>query len=375
MPAKIINKIKNKISPLNEYKLFKRKTLNSQKDNGKNVFFKFIAYTPNRRLLQLVFHFLYSGYNCYIDISFLKFLKLGDHARYTMLLDGVFQYNKKKNINYSITVSDNNEFLNKFNPDTFKIYLNYLILENRFKNINDVNENDFFYPIGLHKTYLNKSCESDVLNKALNGNRKIGAVFAGNVMDDKKRNYYNMDITKKYLEINTRKEVFNYILNNLPKDILYTPNNLESFLKDLQEGILINKVVLLNTEIFKIPKEIYFNILLNSNFYIHMCGFIQPYCHNQMESKLAGCIPVTQFARFFVPPYSHEKNGLLYNTLEELLQLLRNISSGKYSDYIISMRNEIVNYYINYYSLDSFKNKLDSLIKKNIKDTNYYILT
>ena len=103
-----------------------------------------------------------------------------------------------------------------------------------------------------------------------------------------------------------------------------------------------------------------------------MAGVGTPFCHNQIESMLAGCIPLTQFARFFVPPFAHESDSLIFNTLDELVFLLNNIVSGKYISHLDSMRKEIIDYYKNYYSVESFNNKLSYLFKNKIKHTNFF---
>ena len=369
----IFKKICSKIRITKKYIQFKSK---SGKFSGKNVFFPG-AYTisTGRRTTQLICHFLYSGYNCYLDYPFFQYLKLDEKAMYASQLKGVFSAGRCHE-KFSIIISDNKKLLDSFDPDILKIHINYLTLENKFSNIADVTGNDLYYPIGLHKNFLNSTFESEILGHVFNTERKIMGIFAGNTISisNPKKNAYNMDITRESLNINTRIEMLSYIRDKLPKEYLYLPDSLKSFLDAMKSGHLKNKIVLIDTQVFSIPQDTYFDVLLNSNFYIHMCGFKQPFCHNQIESMLAGCIPVTQFTRFFVPGFKHELNSLLFNTLDELCLLLLDAVSGKYENSLNFMREEIISYYKNYHSLESFKNKLSYLVKNNIKYANHFIV-
>ena len=317
---------------------------------------------PGRRLLQIISHFLYCDYNIYLDISFLRYIKLDMYGRHGTLLKGVYPFSKK--ISYSIIASDNEKFLKDFRQEAVKIFINF----NLFKYINNVAQYDLFYPIVSHKKYLSPIIESDVLSRVFTSERKIGAIFAGNVEN------YNQIFPKELFKIYTRDQMFFHILENLPENILHKPLCLKSFLDDIDSGNLKDKVVLLDTKIFEIPDCKWMKILLNSNFFIHMGGGIYPYCHNQIESMMAGCIPVTQFARFFLPPFQHEKNSLLFNTLDELTNLLINIASGKYIQRLETMRKYLIEYYSNNYSFLSFKNKLSYITENNISDSKYHIV-
>ena len=368
----MFKKIDKKIKATKKYIQYRYKPINY---NEKNVLFVSAFTIPGRRIVQLIYYFLSSGYNCYLDYSFFQYLKLDVDAVYASQLKGVFQV-KKKTSNISVIVSDNKEALDSSDPNALKIHINYFVLENKFHNINTVTENDLYYPIGIHKNFLSFSLESKILESDFHSERKIGAIFAGNTISNSNpgKGAYNRNITKEQLNINTRVEVFSFIAENLPQEHIYFPERLETFLYDIESGRLKNKIVLINTQIFSIPRDSYFNILLNSNFFIHMCGSKQPFCHNQIESMLAGCIPITQFARFFIPGFKHESNSLLYNTLDELKLLLSDVISGKYSISLSSMRKETLTYYKKHHSFESFRNKLSYLMDNNITRTNHFIV-
>jgi hypothetical protein len=365
--VKILVKLLNIISKLLKYIRFKKKRELVSKTKEK-VLISIFSIKLNRKFFQLVYQFLNCGYDCYLNISLLQFIKGSNYGLCTIMLNGVYPVKSLKQsvVNYSIIVSDSKKYLESFKTERAKkILVNFYL----FKNIKSITQDDFFYPILSHRKYLSCLIETEVLSRAFKYKRKIGVIFAGNA----DTNYYNLDITKELFKINTRSEMFCYLLNSLPEKILYIPKCLETFKDDIENGLLINRVVLLNTKNFSIPQDMYFDILLNSNFYIYMCGFIQPFCHNQIESMMAGCVPITQFASFFVPPFQHEINGLLFNTMDELLEILLTIVSEKYKDRILYMRENILYYFERYYSLQSFKNKLSSLQNNSKNDySNYY---
>ena len=329
---------------------------------GQNVLISISTFNPQRRLLQVISHFLYCGYRCCIDISFLRYLKLDKYGGEATLFTEVYPA-RKKNTSYSVVISDDKKKLEQFDSAVMKIHLNF----HMFEHLNSVTSDDLFYPIVSHKKYNNSFIESDVLSKSITKKRRIGAIFVGNNDFG-----YNKSITKELFGINTRDEVFNCICTNVSD--VYIPRSLNEFVSDIEYGLLKNKIVLLiTTNKFEIPSDKYLDILLESNFYIHMSGHIQPYCHNQIESMMSGCIPITQFARFFIPPFQHEENSLLYNTLDELIELLKKIASGHYTNKIEFMRENIIHYYKKYYSLVSFKKKISHLIDSKVDYTNYYI--
>jgi len=318
------------------------------------------------RLFQIFSHFLYSGYTCYFDISFSRYMKLKRYGKKATLFKGVYPYTKMMK-HYSIIASDNKEYLESIDEKALKIFINFRIL----KYLDTISNADIFYPLGPFFKYNYPSVETDILSKALTFERKIGAFFVGNI----KSTTYNADRTKALFNVNTRYETFNYIIYNLPKDVVYIPSNIDSFLKDIDRGLLREKIVLLDTNNFEISKKHYFYILLRTDFFIHMSGVIYPYCHNQIESMMAGCIPITQFANFFIPRFQQETDSLLFESLDNLINILSKVNSGYFKNTTQAMRKNIIEYYREHYSFQSFANKLSHIADNNLNYTNYYITT
>jgi len=348
------------------YMVFSSRKIITSRSNKTILFHISFVDPPGMRLFQLFSHFLYCGYICYFDISFSRYMKLKRYGKKATLFKGVNPYSKKIN-SYSIVASDDNKYLKNTGDESLKIFLNFRV----FEYLDNISKDDFFYPLVHHYKYNYPAIETGILSCALISGRKIGAFFVGN----KKINTYNSDITKKLFNVTTRYDMFNYIIEKLPNEILYIPKNLESFLKDIELDFLKNKIVLLDINNFEIPREHYFKILLQTDFFIHMCGVIYPYCHNQIESMMAGCIPITQFSDFYVPPFQHEKDSVLFQSLDGLIDILFKINLGYFSSAIQMMRRNIVDYYKTNYSFHSFKEKLLHATNNHLNYVNYFITT
>jgi len=349
------------------YLIFFARRIGVDKPNKSAVFYISSIHPPAIRLHQFFYHFIYCGYTCYYDISFSEYMKLRRYGKKATLLKGVYPHNKK-NKDYSIVASDNKDYLKNSNPKSLKIFINFHIL----KHLNSISKNDIFCPLMHFFKYNNPIVETGVLLNALDSKRRIGAFFVGNTKADT----YDSNLTKKLFNVNTRYETFNYLTDKLPKNILYIPKNVDSFLKDIESGILEDKVVLLDIKNnFEIPPKYYFQILLQANFFIHMSGVIYPYCHNQIESMMAGCIPITQFSRYFIPPFQQEVDALLFTSLDDLIDIILKMNSGFYNNSIQKMRKNIQDYYREHYSFQSFSKKLSHIVDNQLNYTNYYITT
>jgi hypothetical protein len=290
-----------------------------------------------------------------------------DYKRKTLLTKDIFPVKffsaNNKNKPYVCIVSDNKISIDRNDIHPLHIYINL----NIFKNLDSVTTNDLFYPILIHPIHLSSSLEDKISKFSSSNDRKIGVLFAGNVDAG-----YNKDITKKIFGY-TRKEIFFHISNTLPGDILYFPKTIKEFEDKITTGELRHKIVLLDVQVFAIPAKKYFEILLESNFFIYMPGETQPYCHNQIESMLAGCIPITHLSKYFIPPFVHKHNSLLFDSLNDLNFLLINVSKGKYKDLSPFLRRNILNYYSHHYANQSLRNKINILISNKVEYSSYYI--
>ena len=166
-------------------------------------------------------------------------------------------------------------------PDYFSNKEKMIVLDyNVFEKKKDYSDG-YFFPISFYPSFLTKKNEQFALSGSKNTKRKILVLFVGTI-----DHHYKNERTKDYFKINTRSEVFDYIVENIPSDMIYIPKSWEEMKKKMVGGELEEKIVLLNAKKVSIPQDEYFPVLHDTWFFIHMSGYIQPFCHNQIERWL-----------------------------------------------------------------------------------------
>ena len=124
-----------------------------------------------------------------------------------------------------------------------------------------------------------------------------------------------------------------------------------------------DKIVLIDIQKFKIPSSEYFNVLLKTDFFIFMPGYIQPFCHNQIEAMASGAVPITQFPDIFNPPLVHKKTAVVFDSASDLIHLLAEINTIPQEE-IFYLRQNIVKYYVDNYG---FKSVCEKIINPHYK--------
>jgi len=371
---KILLKIKSILfdREIRNYYFFLAKGCISKK-TSKSVLIDIETMEGTRRMvLQTIKLFLNCGLTCYVRFSVNYYWKMDKYAKSIITLNKVY-YSRRKTKSI-IVVSGSEDFLKK-NNGSMKI----LFKMNLLQNLEKISTNDFFLPCLLHPNLFNVNTEKTIYTAALNNvnnERHIAALFCGNVNNvlslDKIDNItYNLNLTKNYFSIYTRIEMFKYIYEELP-GMVYLPTSYEDLIKKTKAEELKNKIVLIDTEQIRIPQDKLFEIFLDTNFFIYMSGDWQPYCHNHIESMLAGCIPITQFNRFYLNNFSHIQNALLFNNLIELKEILQNICYDKYEKFLVNMRKELLELYKQKFSFESFRFKLNNFLKNKCDNIVYY---
>ncbi|MDR2207314.1 MAG: hypothetical protein LBE36_14280 [Flavobacteriaceae bacterium] len=343
-----------------------------RRKSGKSVFFDIKTMGAHRRSYQIIQQFLYCGYTCYIRFPYNYYREMEHYGKKIIHLKKVYFSNKKNK--FSITVSGSEDFLNQQNCDK-KILFSIKL----FQILPDITDKDFFAPPLLHPNLFFPETEKKIYSEAfanISQSRPVAAIFVGNVnnvlSNDRTDNTtYNLDATKKDFNIYTRVELFKYIYEELFENV-YLPASYEELTQKIKTGELKNKIVLIDTKVCKIPQKYLLKTLLQTNFFIYMPGFWQPYCHNHIESMLAGCIPVTQFNRFYLNYFQHQHNALLFNEIHELKPLLQNIIAGKYEENLAEMRKNILELYLQKFSFEAFRIKLSEALASKSHTLNYY---
>ena len=331
---------------------FRQRCIVKQHNNmGKTVYIELTKVKKGmiRRLSQIYKLFEISGYTCYIHIPFLTFIQLKNFLNITREDNFVLSARAAEKT-AQLTVFD------KENPIIQKkcIYVDYSVFEKVIAT-----EKNIFYPISFHPDILSISNEKEALDLSSNNNRKIGVFFAGNL----NRRKYSDPRTKEYFRINTRYEIIQEIQNKLAPSKLYCPSSFAELIENMESGNLKNKVVIVDTDIAKIPSTRWFSIIGESDFFLHTPGILYPWCHNQIESMATGTIPITQFPHIFHPNLKDGENSLTWNNFSELRDTLEIITDNKMSDEVVNnLRLGTIRYYREIFSFSSFSKRLQMFI-------------
>lgn len=334
----------------------------SDRKAEKKVYVRMATITPNRRLFQVCTFLIEAGYVCYVDLSFKQFLSMDIYGLKTVYLQKVHSARRSKRQDFDLTVIDDE----KFQKNAKTLFLDYSV----FTESNEY-ATGMFFPIHFHPDFMNRTTEKDVLTRALcERKRQISVLFAGNC--DKES--YNRKETVDFFHVHTRWDIFNYLTEHFQPENMYLPSSYSDFCKARANGLLTDKIVLIDINKFKIPQSDWFDILLDSNFFIHLPGYIQPWCHNQIESMASGAIPVTEFPHIFHPALKGENNAIVYTSREDLLSKLADILRKMPSRADVpELRRNAVSYYKDNLSFDAFTMKLDAFMRSPETTARLYI--
>ncbi len=85
-------------------------------------------------------------------------------------------------------------------------------------------------------------------------------------------------------------------------------------------------------------------LLAKSDFFIAVPGTIMPFCHNIIEAMAVGCIPITQYGKYFDPPLIDGETCLDFNDISDLLEVTQ-FAAGMDATDIGRMRENVLRYY------------------------------
>lgn len=241
-----------------------------------------------------------------------------------------------------------------------------IILNDNIKNFPEKVSEPLFYPILFHPQKLLGNSETIINN--ISKERKIGILFIGN------SNSYDKfkDIIHNDFNIYTRNEVLDFIKEKRA-DIIFSPNSYEELKEKLEapDNPLKNKIVLIDK--IRISGKPYFELYCYSKFHLWTCGFVQPYCHNQIESMACGAIPIYQKYTMY-PDLNDNINSLSYNNFDELLKIIDRITENNQDFYSEQMNISVLEIYKNNFSLTAFGNKIEKFLNdKSCDELTYYI--
>lgn len=358
---KVIIKISKRLKRLRSYPGFiGRKP--SESCGLKNAYISIKRINPNRRLFHVCAYLRECGYACFVDLSFAQFMNMDPYGLKAVNSGNVYPARKGDTVPYDLVVTDNGT-----SPDAGQtITLDYSVFDPEIDY-----SRAMFFPIHFHPDFMNRVVETSVLNKARSdGKRKIGILFAGNC--DKES--YDREETRKRFNIHTRWDIFSHLAENFPPSDIFIPGNLEDFTQARNSGRLADKLVLIDINVFKIPQADWFDLLEDTDFFIHLPGYIQPWCHNQIESMASGAIPITEFPHLFNPALRNGDNAITYREKDELLDILQGITHGNITvEEIGKLRENVLSYYDEHFSFAAFQNELSKALASKEQIERLYI--
>jgi hypothetical protein len=169
-----------------------------------------------------------------------------------------------------------------------------------------------------------------------NSNRNIKIFFSGNVNNL----YYTKNNLTNLLQKATRSEIYDTLNKRLSSNILVKPKSVEElFTCDFKKNIVLNR-----TADLEIPQKQFLEILSRCDFFLFVPGVIHPICHNNFESMSVGSIPILEYPELFYPPLEHNKNCIVFNGVDDLINKI-NIALQMPESEKVKLRNGVNMYF------------------------------
>lgn len=285
---------------------------------GKKVFIEIDEIALNRYLYNFIKFFTLNDYTVYIPrnkkvISILN-QKSGEFVYGSWILKEQVKLGKPKTVNLVITKD-------QLSNDYF------------FKS----GENAYHVPMSEYPGIYRNNIQPDK-NKA--GLRRKRSVFMSGNIDTV---HYKKISTAGFFEIPSRSEVAEFIRAQPYYGETGSLKALKSFINRETD----HKVILIDTsKQFRIPLNELKELLQGFHFYLALPGILIPQSHNLIEAMSMGCIPLVHktYARLMYPCLKHMENALVYDSLEELNELILK-SFNLEEAQIDSLQENVLEYY------------------------------
>jgi len=294
----------------------------------------------NRYLFSFLKFFALAGYTIYLPRKRSLILAMyNQKAKFTfmptLLREGFIKFGKPKKKGATILINSQKLSNNYFQP-----FLQTTI-----------HPGNLIIPICEFPTFYTKNNDKeDYFSKT---NRKCSVFMAGNI----DIRYYSKISDSKFFRIQSRWHTARFLKNKpyFTKILNYTG------LIDFIDGDKDGKLILINTqEDFRIEREKLKEVNSNFEFYLALSGIDMPLSHNIIEAISSGCIPILHktYANLFSPPFENKINALVYETLDELDEIIKNIPNhtNKNLDFL---RSNLKKYYFEHLSPKAIVAKIE----------------
>lgn len=361
-----------------QYKL----SLKYKKYNIWKIYLRYSEYKVKNFLIFLIIKFNRSKVKSkkIIDIGNFKDSSYINFFIYSLKNEFIFSYDENNNskklfkrlglINFFKNTVPNSKvnFKNKIkinmhssnNENQIFIDTNYF---KYFQNKEDLKKNNhLIMPYFMYPRIYNSFYKKINIIKKPDFNLRI--FFSGSVVEE---GYNSFKWKTNGNKFPNRIEIINNILEKFKSEIYVIKSK-----SDLKSNKFYRKKIILCLHNKMIRKTSYilnfkenFNLQSNSCFNLNCPGVVMPLSHHLIEGMKVGSIPITGFGKL-IDPFLNSENSLEYKNLIELNEKIEealNMDEEK----ILYMRKNVIKYYSDFLSPNSFRLKFKKIIEQKEK--------
>lgn len=154
-----------------------------------------------------------------------------------------------------------------------------------------------------------------------------------------------------------RLDVINTILQGMGEKVLLIQG--ERHLDSVCASGYVNKCLIMDQNQPRIDETHWLQTLATSDFFLCPPGFVMPMCHNTVEAMAVGAIPIINYGEWFDPHLEHGKTCIAFDDKPDLLAKLNQVLQMDENE-IARMRREVIDYYDNRLTSESFVRRIES---------------
>ncbi|ALF54334.1 hypothetical protein ACX27_18195 [Nostoc piscinale CENA21] len=313
-----------------------------------------------KRYLFQILYFLSMSHTQLIfiwDFNIKNYIKLGYEGRRLLSIKNLKIVNKiPDNLKITTLVTENLQQHNySVKPEKLRILVEQDVAQKPCSE-------SFLIPYSVHPSFLqNYQQYTNKLSKFRSNHRLWSILFSGNVgfVGDK-------HLVERYYGVPSRDRSVEFLIKHTKQLNIKVIDNIWERKHLTKKAEKYSNYSLLLCQ-KKGLQEKWLIELSNANFFLALPGGYMLMCHNVIEAMSVGTIPIISYENWLYPNLIHGKNCLVYKTLDEMYDLIDQITKID-NDTIKTMKKNVINYYDEYLS---YYKVVDFI--KNYKGTNLYL--